>query len=109
MDIGRHRRARITLQRRGPGRKPSGQPDDVWIDVARPWARLLGKNGRETIAADKEVDATTVSMRIRYREDVTAQWRVIYRGAVYDIQAVLPDYDNREHVDLVAVVGASRG
>ncbi|WP_416046681.1 phage head closure protein [Cupriavidus basilensis] len=108
MDIGRNNR-RITLQRLGPGRKPSGQPTEVWLDMARPWARLLGKNGRETMAADKEVDTTTLSMRIRYREDVTAQWRVVYRGAIYDIQAVLPDFDGRQHVDLVVTAGAARG
>lgn len=108
MDIGPNNR-RITLQRRQAGQKPSGQPVDVWVDVAKPWARILGKNGMSTIAADKEVSTVQFSMRIRYRTDVTAQWRVLYRGAVYDITAVLPDEEGREHVDLVVVLGGSKG
>ncbi|RLK45950.1 phage head closure protein [Cupriavidus plantarum] len=108
MDIGQNNR-RITLQRRQAGRKPSGQPVDEWIDVARPWAQILGKNGKSAMAADQEVSTVQYSMRIRYRTDVTAAWRVVVKGAVYDIKAVLPDEEGREHVDLVVELGASKG
>lgn len=108
MDFGRNTR-RIVLQRRVPGRLPSGQPTDTWETVAQPWARPLGQSGREAIAAGRETPTRQLSLRIRYRTDVTPTWRVIYRGEVADIQAVLPDEVGREHVDLVVTIGASRG
>ncbi|MCP1173027.1 phage head closure protein [Ralstonia chuxiongensis] len=108
MDFGRNSR-RIELQRRVKGRTPSGQPTDTWETVARPWARPLGQSGREVIAAGRETATRQLSLRIRYRTDVTATWRVIYRGKPADIQAVLPDEINREHVDLVVALGASEG
>ncbi|WP_275760834.1 phage head closure protein [Ralstonia pseudosolanacearum] len=115
MDFGRNAR-RIELQRRVPGRLPSGQPIEEWETVARPWARPLGKTGREVItggrevvAAGRETSIRELSLRIRYRRDVTAAWRVIYCGQVADIQAVLPDEVRREHVDLVVTLGASKG
>jgi SPP1 family predicted phage head-tail adaptor len=50
-----------------------------------------------------------LSLRIRYRPDISAAWRVIYRGQVADIQAVLPDEVAREHIDLVISLGTSEG
>ncbi|MBB6581656.1 phage head closure protein [Ralstonia solanacearum] len=108
MQRGKYNR-RIVLQRREKGRAPSGQPVDAWVDVARPWARVLGQNGREFIASDRETAEREVSLRIRYRTDVTAAWRVILRDQPCDIKAVLPDEERRQHVDLVVTVGASEG
>ncbi|MGA4005995.1 phage head closure protein [Ralstonia nicotianae] len=108
MDVGRNSR-RIELQRRVQGRTPSGQPTDTWETVARPWARPLGQSGREVIAAGRETATRQLSLRIRYRPDVTAAWRVIFRGKPADIQAVLPDEINREHIDLVVSLGGSKG
>ncbi|WP_247350775.1 phage head closure protein [Ralstonia pseudosolanacearum] len=108
MDFGRNNR-RIELQRRVQLRSPSGQPVDAWETVARHYARALGQSGREAIAAGKETATRQVSLRIRYRTDVTAAWRVIYGGQIGDIQAVLPDEVGREHVDLLVRIGASRG
>ncbi|CAG9184269.1 phage head closure protein [Cupriavidus respiraculi] len=103
MELGKYNR-RITLQRLQPGQRPTGQPVDEWVDVARPWAWIRGKSGRETIAADMEVAETSYSMRIRYRADVQADWRVAYGGDVYRIRQVLPDLARREHVDLVVAL-----
>lgn len=100
---------RIALQRRQGGRTPSGQPIDEWVEVAKPWAQVLTQNGKEFIAADRETAERRVSLRIRYRTDVTPAWRVIYGGQPCDIHAVLPDERRREHVDLVVSVGTSKG
>ena len=108
MARGRFNR-RIELQRRQVGRTPSGQPIDEWVEVARPWAQVLTQNGKEFIAGDRETAERRVSLRIRYRTDVTAAWRVIYGGQACDIHAGLPDERRREHVDLVVSVGTIKG
>ena len=109
MQLGKYNR-RILLQRPADQRLPSGQPaPGGWQDIARPWAWIKGKSGSEAVVADLEVSSTVASMRIRYRTDVDASWRVVYRGEPYDIKAVLPDEAGREHVDLVVVKGAKRG
>lgn len=108
MSRGKYNR-RIVLERRQEGRTPSGQPTNTWVEVARPWAQVLGQNGKEFIAADQETAERQLSLRIRYRNDVTAAWRVIYGFQVCDIKAVLPDEKRREHVDLVVSMGTSQG
>jgi head-tail adaptor len=35
------------------------------------------------------------------RRDVQPGWRVVFRGAAYLVQAVLPDEQHRDAVDLV--------
>lgn len=107
MQLGKFNR-RITLQKPAEGRKPSGQTQAGWLDVARPWAWIRGKSGRETMESGQEVASEQYSMRIRFRSDVAASWRVLYRGEPYDIKVVLPDEAGRQHVDLVVERGARR-
>lgn len=107
MQLGKYNR-RILLQRPGEDRKPSGQPVPGWVDVARPWAWIRGKSGREVIDSGVELASAQFSMRIRYRTDVQESWRVVYRGEPYEIKSVLPDEANREHVDLVVRLDAKR-
>jgi SPP1 family predicted phage head-tail adaptor len=45
-----------------------------------------------------------VSIRTRYRTDITGAMRVVSQGVTYKINAVLPDLVERKHVDLVCEV-----
>ncbi|KWR80346.1 MULTISPECIES: phage head closure protein [Cupriavidus] len=108
MQLGKYNR-RILLERPGEDRKPSGQPMHGWIEVARPWAWIRGKSGREVITSGVELASSQFSMRIRYRTDVQQTWRVVYRGEPYEIKSVLPDEAGREYVDLVVRLDTKRG
>jgi SPP1 family predicted phage head-tail adaptor len=109
MNIGKLNR-RVSLQVLKPMQDPgNGEPGHDWVEIAKPWANIRFLNGREFAAAGGEVSKATVSVRVRYRADVIASMRVVYRSAIYDIVAVLPDESGREFIDLACTTGATQG
>jgi len=109
MNIGKLNR-RVSLQALKPTQDPAtGEPGHEWTEIARPWANIRFLNGREFASAGAEVSKATVSVRIRYREDVAASMRVVFREQIYDIVAPLPDETGRAFVDLACTTGASQG
>lgn len=96
---------RVQLQRRKAGGS-LGHPSTDWEDMGKPaWARIRAGAGagNEAIIAGQVASRVGVTIRLRFRQDVTASMRVLHKGAVYDIEAVQPDWTGREYVDLVCV------
>lgn len=108
MRIGKLNR-RVSLQKLGPAQDAAGQSTDEWAEFAKPWANILFVNGKEFATAGSEASSATVSVMLRYRTDVTAAMRIVYRGAIYNILAVLPDEDDRDHVYLACSTGVNDG
>ncbi len=101
---------RITIQKLGEGRDEYNEPiPGVWVDVATVWASVAHKSGLETVKSDADVSIVSASIRIRYRESITAGMRVLYGRTVYDIRAVLPDASGKVYTDLVCQSGANQG
>ncbi len=101
-------RDRITLQRRKPGGS-LGQPSNTWEDVATVWANIRFGTGAEAIRSGQVASTAKVSIRIRWRVGTTAEMRAVcaagaHAGMVFEIVSVLPDFQKREHVDLVCEV-----
>ncbi|MDX7992960.1 phage head closure protein [Xenorhabdus littoralis] len=90
MKAGRLRH-RITLQHFQTDVLPSGQRAQSWQDIATVWAEVKHISGRELLAAGAALAETTVRVWLRYRSDVSPASRMVFRGQVYDIQAVIPD------------------
>lgn len=85
-------RHRITIQKPGRARDPvTGGWIDGWTEVARPWASIEPLSAREFIAAQASQSAVTARIVIRYRPDIDATMRILYRGRVYNIHGVLAD------------------
>jgi SPP1 family predicted phage head-tail adaptor len=99
----------VRIQRKTAGEDSLGEASQAWEDVAVVWANIRHLNGKEYLSGAQEISKAVASIRIRYRDDITAAMRVIYRGAVYNIEAVLPDMQRREYVDLAASSGANDG
>jgi len=99
----------VTVQRKSGDKDGLGQSTLIWIDFAVVWANIRYLSGKEYLVGQVEVSKAIASIRIRYREDITAAMRVLYRGAIYNIAAVLPDTQGREYVDLTVSIGANRG
>lgn len=83
-----------------------GHSSTSWQDVtAQPIpASINYRSGSEAIRAGQEASLASVSIRIRWRDGISAGMRVEHKGAHFDIQAVLPDAVGRKHVDLVCKV-----
>lgn len=92
---------RISVLRQDQVRTGGGQVVGQWIEHAAIWADVKFPSGIGTIKADSDVSLVRASMRIRFREDIRADMRVVTGGLVFDVQAVLPDLARREYVDLV--------
>ncbi|MCG3461068.1 phage head closure protein [Xenorhabdus bovienii] len=90
MQAGRLRN-RITLQNFIQVNLPSGQRMQEWQDIATVWAEVKHISGRELLASGAALSEATVRIWLRYRMDVTSASRIVFKGQVYDIQAVIPD------------------
>ena len=94
---------RVTIERKTGGTNDWGEPlPEGWEDFTAAWANVLHKSGSETIRADADTSTVRASVRIRWRTDVDAGMRLKVGAAVYVIEAVLPDLQRREFVDLIA-------
>lgn len=100
---------RITIEKPAAGRDAAGQPVvGGWVEVAKAWASILNKNGLQTIKSDAPTSVVQASVRIHWRSDITEAMRVRIGSTVYQVQAVLPDWVHRRHVDLVCETVAGR-
>lgn len=75
MRAGRLNR-RIVLQRPTLTQDGAGQAVRGWTDVATVWAALEPARGRRTFDAQKVTADCDVVIRIRFRADVDATWRI---------------------------------
>lgn len=109
MSAGKYNRL-VSIQQLAAGQDALGQPVQTWTQVCAPWADMLNQTGASAIRAGADVSTVKTSIRIRWRSTpITAGMRVVCGTVVYDIQAVLPDLKNREHIDLVCTTGANNG
>ncbi|MDE9553729.1 phage head closure protein [Xenorhabdus bovienii] len=90
MQAGRLRN-RITLQNFIQVNLPSGQRMQEWQDIATVWAEVKHISGRELLASGAALSEAAVRIWLRYRSDVTSASRLVFKGQIYDIQAVIPD------------------
>lgn len=105
---------RVTFQKKTLTQDASGQVLDVWSNYVTVWANVKGFTGSGAINHEMQAGGTEVSrgrssIRIRWREDITADMRVLHRGRIYDIRDVCPEWDTGEFVDIVVAIGASSG
>lgn len=101
---------RLTLQSRATGVDVLGQASGAWSDVVTVWGRARPLRSRELFAAGAMQDVTDVEFTIRYRSDVRATWRVLWRGTPHDITGAPIDIDGqRQWMQLLASSGVRDG
>ena len=92
--------SRISIQQLSTGTDAIGQPVTTWADFASVWANIRYLNGIETVKADAQTSVVKASIRIRRRTDITPAMRVVFGTTTFQINAVLPDEQGRQHIDL---------
>lgn len=95
---------KVKLQQPADGQDDIGQPATVWSDVATIGADIRHKTGLEEIKGDAQTSTVKASVRVRYRDGITAGMRLLHGATAYNIISVLPDVGRREYVDLVCEV-----
>ena len=101
---------RLTLQSRAAGADVLGQPSGAWQTVATVWGRARPLRSRELFAAGQVQNVSDVEFTIRWRSDVLATWRVLWRGTPHDITGAPIDVDGqRQYLQLLAASGVRDG
>lgn len=85
-------RHRVSLQDRQTSRDPmTGDVIVAWVEIAKLWAEIVPLSARDFIAAGANQSKVTARIVIRYRENINAAMRIVYRGKIYNIEGILPD------------------
>ena len=96
---------RITIQSRTSTKDASGRPTTVaWADFATVWASvqdMLPSRG-ERIAEGVNVASRPCRIRMRYRDDITADMRVTLDGRTLRIVSMPAELGRREGIEIVA-------
>jgi SPP1 family predicted phage head-tail adaptor len=103
----------VTLQSRVSNRLASGEDKYTWANLATNptvWAEANPVRGQEFVAAAQVQADKPMAFRIRWRSDVDATMRVLWRGEPYDIMAAPMDTRGaREELWLHCVGGVRDG
>lgn len=104
-------RHRITLQKPVKVQDTtSGEMIDTWQDVSNLWAEVSPLSAREFVAAQAMQNAVTTRIKIRHRQDISAKYRILFRGKIYNVEGVLPDPDSGlEYLTLPCSEGMTNG
>lgn len=94
----------VSIQRQSGEDELGQQLPTGWVEFDKAWAGIRTLRGIEAIKAGAVASRVSASIRVRYREDVTAAMRIVDGANVYDVKAVMLDTVGRRHVDLVCEV-----
>lgn len=87
-------REQVTLQFETTEPDGFGNEVPTWHSVGSVAARIEPLDGEERIQAGGLTAPFNARVHIRYRQGVTTDWRLIYRGATFQIRAI-SNYDER--------------
>ena len=65
-----------------------GAVSQAWEDVATVWAQVISQRGSEAFESARLNATETIRVQMRYRADVTTEWRLVWASQNYSIIAV---------------------
>jgi len=84
------KRNRVVLQSATETRDSHGQPIKTWGYEDTVWAQVRPLGGREREIASQVAQETNVAFVIRWRSDITSDWRVLHDARSYEIVEPIP-------------------
>jgi SPP1 family predicted phage head-tail adaptor len=72
-----------------------------WVKVATVYAAIEPLSGREWLASAQFRPGVTTRIRIRWRDGIDASMRVLHRSTVYNIDAVIPQFQGMSEAHLM--------
>lgn len=85
-------RHRVTLQILQTEQEDSdGEVVETYTSIGDAWADVRMLSGREFIEADARQSNVVATILVRYRPGIEPSMRVIHRGRVFHVEAVLDD------------------
>ena len=103
-------RHRVTIQRPAKVQDAYGSLVNGWNDVATVWAAVRASSAREFVESRNYQNEITGTITIRYRNDIDAKCRIIWRDKIYNIEGMLEDPDsNLEYITIPVSQGVNDG
>ena len=85
-------RHRLTIQKLEQMYDRFGAPkNEEWVDYVKVWGSLEAMRGNEYWETGERQSRAVYRFKVRYRDDLTTLMRIIYKGQVFNITALLPD------------------
>ena len=102
-------RYRIAIERTTQSRGSAGGVANNWAGLATVWGEYQPNRGREFFAARGLLAETNAVFKIRYRTDVTAKERVVFRSRVYNIIDAVAEEGRARYMLLYCSTGVIPG
>jgi SPP1 family predicted phage head-tail adaptor len=87
----------------------TGDIEETWPTLAIVWAAAEPGRGSEYYANSGIVAVSPMLFRFGYRNDITPEVRVIYRGDIYTVDSMQDYRDSRTETWLYAKAGLNAG
>lgn len=97
-------RHRIELQKKKLRVNKGGFEKEEWITFAEVWASVNNLYGKEFYEAAAVQMSDIVKFKIRFRQDIDAAMRILFRGEAYEITHV----DNLNYLNRELILKALR-
>lgn len=81
----------------------NGYPEGEWKTKYSLWSNIKTVKGSETISAASELNTDTYRFIVRYTNGLHAKMRVLFKGRIFDIQAILNDDEMLNTQTIVAI------
>ena len=92
---------RVTLLKPVKSRDSTGGIVMNWTLVSVVWAGFQATPGREIQQAAQKLGLDTCTFRIRYRSDVTAEWRVLFNTSFFEVISPPVELGRKFYQDLI--------
>lgn len=89
MDVGKMRH-KIEIQVYSYVENEVGEMTKKWITHKKMWSEKKQLRGSNTETLDKEGIEYTYRFKVRYRDDLNEDMRIVYKGVIYNIKHINP-------------------
>lgn len=105
-------RHRVQIEQLVTEQDSDGASVETWADAVGCFvpAEIMPLSGRELIAAAAVQAKVSTRIRIRYRAGISPSMRVVHRGILYGVEAVVPDQTSGvRYLTLMCTDGVNQG
>lgn len=94
---------RVILQNKSIAKSAGGDRTITWNDVVTTWAKISPLSGREYFQAMQTQSKVQTRIIIRWRNNITPDWRVKYGARIFEIESVIDENNKHNYLELMCV------
>ncbi len=102
-------RSFVHIERPEDTQEPAGQGKIQWLPFTKAWGWFENMSATAAQSGQTIEQARSWRFHTRFREGIDKSMRLVYRGRVFDIQAILNPDERNEEVVLMVQEGLKPG